>query len=420
MSLTDNDVTAVVVDSYSAGNYFPAALATLGVHHFIHVQSTPELIPTMAPPRLTDYAENIVCTDESAVVDRLRAYAPVCVIPGQESSVLLTDRLSEALGVPSNGTRLSRARRDKYEMIEALRRAGVRCAGQFKSGDPAALADWAERGGSYPVVLKPVDSAGTDGVLICSNAQQVEAAARKILATTNLFGAPNTEALAQTYLEGTEYIVDTVSSDGHRYVCGVWEYEKTMLPGGNRIYDKDILLDPDSSPVPELISYVDEVLKAIDIRWGPAHSEVIMTPDGPALVEIASRLNGNIDPGTHDVCLGTNQVALSALAYVRPEEFQKEFGDRVYDRRQPAIVYNTPTELSGVVDSVDQAVVDEILGLESVHHAVVKLKPGGRIRPTLDLMSSTMRIYLTAPSHERLMADYERCRQLKDSVYRVR
>jgi hypothetical protein len=410
--------TAVVVDAYSAGNYFPAELSKLGVRQLVHVQSTPELIPTMAPPRLSDYVENIVYTESA--ISRLREYAPVCVIAGQESAVLLADRLSSALGVPSNGTRLSLARRDKYEMIETLRRAGVRCARQCKSGDPAVLTAWAERENTFPIVVKPVNSAGTDGVLICSSVREVESAARKVLGSSNLFGEPNTEALAQTYLDGIEYIVDTVSSDGQRFVCGVWEYEKTLLPGGNRIYDKDILLDPRVAPVPELVSYVDDVLDAINIRWGPAHSEVIMTPEGPALVEIAARVNGNIDPGTHDVCLGTNQVTLSALGYVRPDEFGKTYGNRVYERVQPAVVYNTPTELFGVVDAIDEAVLEEIRGLDSVHNVIVKLKPGGPIRPTVDLMSSTMRIYLTAPNQDLLLADYEQCRQLKDFVYRVK
>jgi biotin carboxylase len=419
MSSTGNQPSAVVVDAYSAGNYFPAALATLGLRRLIHVQSTPDFIPTMAPPRLTDYAENIICTDEAAVVERLREHSAVCVIPGQESAVRLADRLSEALGVPSNGSALSRARRDKYEMIETLRRAGIRCARQFKSADPAALVEWADRGGTYPVVVKPVDSAGTDNVYICHGPEEVMAAARCIRACRNLFGIPNTEALIQSYLAGTEYIVDTVSCDGHRYACGVWEYEKSLLPIGQRIYDRDILVDPDNAPVPELVSYVDEVLDALNIRWGPAHAEVIMTAEGPALVEIAARLNGNIDPGTHDVCLGTNQVALSALAYVRPEEFLTQFGDRVYRRLQLAVVYNTPTVLDGQVDSVDQAVVDKIRALESVHQVVVKLKPGSRIRPTVDLMSSTMRIYLTAASQAQLMADYTESSRLKDSVYRV-
>lgn len=172
--------------------------------------------------------------------------------------------------------------------------------------------------------------------------------------------------------------------------------------------------------MPALIAYVDEVLAALDVRWGPAHAEVIVTDEGPALVEIGTRLNGNIDAGFHDVCLGHNQAALAALAYTRPEEFQARYGGRTYRRVQPAVVYNAPTELDGSVESVDPAVVEEISGLGSVHRVAVKLSPGSRIRPTVDLLTSPLRVYLTDPQEERVTAEYRRARELKDAVYRVR
>ncbi|WP_329563732.1 ATP-grasp domain-containing protein [Kitasatospora sp. NBC_01266] len=417
-SLTEPPV-AVVVDGYSAGNYYPEAFARLGAR-VLHVQSTPELIPAMLAPDLAAYAENIVSGDEQVLADKLRPYHPVCVIPGQESAVMLADRLSEALGVPSNGTARSRARRDKYEMIEALREAGVRCADQFKSGDVEAVVAWAEARGSYPVVVKPLSSAASDGVHVCHDSAQVRGAAETVLAVPDIFGGTNTEILVQSYLKGTEYIVDTVSSDGRRYACGVWQYEKTLLPSGKNIYNRDILLDAQRDPVPALIAYVDEVLAALDVRWGPAHAEVIVTDEGPALVEIGTRLNGNIDAGFHDVCLGHNQAALAALAYTRPEEFQARYGGRTYRRVQPAVVYNAPTELDGSVESVDPAVVEEISGLGSVHRVAVKLSPGSRIRPTVDLLTSPLRVYLTDPQEERVTAEYRRARELKDAVYRVR
>jgi hypothetical protein len=211
-----------------------------------------------------------------------------------------------------------------------------------------------------------------------------------------------------------------VSCAGQRYVCGIWQYEKSLLPSGKNIYDKDILVDPDSDPAPALIAYVDEVLKALNIGWGPAHAEVIVTPDGPALVEIGARLNGNLHPGFHDVCLGNNQAALTAKAYLRPEEFQQEFGGRAYRKLQSAVVYNAPTVLDGVVASVDETVVDEIRKLQSVHLASVKLKPGARIRPTIDLLTTPLRVFMTAPSQEQLMSEYQEIRRLKDFVYHVR
>ena len=240
-----------------------------------------------------------------------------------------------------------------------------------------------------------------------------------MLASRNIFGMSNQEVLVQSYLEGTEYIVDTVSSDGNHYVCGVWEYEKSLLPSGQNIYDKDILLDPRAHPVPELVSYVTAVLGVLNIKWGAAHAEVIMTPDGPALVEVGARLNGNMHPRFHDVCLGHNQAGLTAQAYLHPAEFRCAYGGKVYRRLQPAVVYNAPTVFDGIVAQVDQSAVDEIGRLESVYLVSVKLKPGSRIRPTVDLPSSPLRVYLTGASSEQLVSDYAKIRRLKDRVYRL-
>ncbi|WP_329232241.1 ATP-grasp domain-containing protein [Streptomyces sp. NBC_01460] len=416
---TGSRPVAVIVDGYSAGNFYPAAFAAHGTD-VVHVQSTPELIPAMAPPDLTAYARNVVGTDESALVGLLRDLGPVCVIAGQESSVPLADRLSEAVGVPSNGSALSSARRDKYEMIEAQRRAGVRCAQQFKTDAPDAAVAWAEDHGRYPVVVKPLSSAASDGVVVCDGPDAVRTAARTVLDAPNMFGLANTEVLVQSYLKGTEYIVDTVSCDGERYVCGVWEYEKTLLPSGKNIYNRDLLADPDDNPVvATLTSYVDEVLAALGIAWGPSHAEVIVTDEGPVLVEIGTRLNGNLNAPFHDVCLGHNQAALTAQAYTRPDEFRARYAGRTYTRKQPAAVYNTPTEQDGVVESVDGTAVAEIRSLESVFLATVKFAPGSRITPTVDLLTSSMRVFLTAPGEATLTADYEKVRSLKDAVYRT-
>ncbi|WP_274563189.1 ATP-grasp domain-containing protein [Streptomyces spiramyceticus] len=413
--------TAVIVDGYSTGTFLPPAFARLGID-LVHVHSTADPMSTMLQPDLGAYRENFHCPDDAAferTVEALTALGPVAVLAGQEPGVPLADALSERLGLATNGTALSSARRDKYEMIEALRRAGVHCADQYKSTSPQALADWAERAGSYPVVVKPLSSASTDHVYRCHSSAEVLAAARAVLGSTDIFDRPNTEALVQSFLEGTEYIVDTVSVDGDRYVCGVWEYEKQILPGGKNIYDLDVLLDPDTEPVPELIAYVDTVLKALGIEHGPAHAEVIMTPQGPALVEIGARLNGNMNPGFHDICLGANQADLTALAYARPQEFTDRYAGRVYSPRAAAAVHSTRTELDGVVEAVNQDVVDRIAALPSVHLVGVKLAPGKRISPTADLLTSPMRIFLTAPDPATIRADRDTIQTLKDDVYEV-
>jgi biotin carboxylase len=413
---------AVIVDAYSSGNFLPPAFARLGVR-VVHVQSTPELMPSMLGPNLDDYLDNIICADErdiDAVAEAVRRHAPIAVLAGQEPGVPLADALSERLGLATNGSALSVARRDKFRMIEAVRAAGLRCADQFLAADPEELAAWAEARNGYPVVVKPLSSASTDNVFICRSADEVRAAARRVLSSCDIYDVANTQALVQSYLPGTEYIVDTVGVDGRHYVCGVWEYEKTVLESGKNIYDKDVLRDPSEWPAPELIAYVEQVLDALGIRHGPAHVEVIMTPDGPALVELGARLNGNMHPGFHDVCLGANQADLIALAYARPAEFLERYAGRVGTPRQAAIVHNTQTQLEGEVVGVEQAVVDKISALPTVYLVSVKLAPGKRLRPTIDLLSSPLRIFMTGADPAELQADYEAIQALKDEVYQLR
>jgi biotin carboxylase len=310
-------------------------------------------------------------------------------------------------------------RRDKYDMIEALRRAGVPCADQFKSDDAGQVADWAARRGQFPVVVKPLTSAATDHVAVCRNEDEVRRAAEAVLAASTIFDDPNEEVLVQSYLAGTEYVVDMVSSHGRRYTCGVWEYRK-KLRGMHNIYDTEVVLPHDEHPVPELIAYVDAALSALGIDHGSSHAEVIMTPDGPVLVEVGARTGGNMYPAFHNHCLGGNQADIAALAYLRPEEFRQTRADRTYRKLREGWVYSTPTDLDGIVDAWDEAVLDEIDGLGSVFWKQIKAQPGGRIQPTVSLKTSTMKICMLADTAEQLTADYVRIRDLKDKAFRLR
>ncbi|EFG03777.1 ATP-grasp domain-containing protein [Streptomyces clavuligerus] len=407
--------TAVVVDGYYNAASLPPAFARRGFS-VVHVQSTPEPIPSWTPPDLSVYRENIVHTDDASTVRRLKEYDPVCVIAGQEPGVPLADRLSETLGLPTNGTRLSGARRDKYAMAEALRAAGLCCADQFRSGRADEIVAWVRARGSYPVVLKPLRSCNTDGVTVCATADEVRRAAEQVLTSRDAFGAPNTEVLVQSYLDGDEYIVDTVSRDGEHFVSSVWKYEKTLVDGRN-LYDKDILVPPGDAPAPQLMAYVRQALDALGIRHGPAHSEVKMTSRGPALVETGARLSGGMLPEVHDLCLGQNQADLTVLAHTDPGEFRRRYAGRSYRPRQAAMGYTVATTADGVVRAVDEEVVARIGALPTVRRTVLNLAPGQRIRPTVDLATCTMRVHLTGPTQEAVLADYARVRALKDRVY---
>lgn len=409
----------VLVDAYTSGGYLAPEFTALGAQ-VVHVQSTTEFMPSMPAPQLSGYAASIVHTDLDTTVRALAGYRPVCVLPGQEPGVLLADALAERLGTPSNGTASSLARRDKYEMIACLRDAGLYGPDQYVHADPDALVDWAESGPGYPVVAKPRRSAAGDGVYVCGTAEELRSAAKAVLAAETIYGEPNHDVLVQSYLRGTEYVVDMVGYQGRRYVCGVWEYRKRLLPSGRNIYDREYLLSPGEAPADALISYVGDVLDALGIRYGPTHAEVILTPNGPALVEVGARIAGNMHPGFHDRCAGANQATVTALAYLDPDRFNAGYGDRVYTKRADAMCVTTATERCGTVTAIDTAAVRAIEALPTVYGLNLKVAPGGVLQPTVDLYSSTMRIFLCGPSRAAIEHDYQRIEELKDSVYRIR
>ncbi|MGW0737718.1 ATP-grasp domain-containing protein [Streptomyces sp. NPDC002851] len=409
----------VLVDAYGTGNYLPAAFNRLGID-VIHVQSSAEPIARMQPWDRTAYLDWLVHNPDGSTERALKEIEPRFVLPGQEPGVLLADRLSEALDVRTNGTTFSDARRDKYKMIETVSAAGLRTAQQLLTDDAEEAVAWAEANGYWPCVAKPLASASTDGVSVCRNADALRSAFRSVLSTTTVFNGSNTEVLVQSYLEGTEYIVDTVSVDGHAFVCGVWQYEKCLLPNGKPIYNRDILLSPTNPVVRTLINYTRAVLDTLRIHNGPAHTELIITQDGPALVEVGARVNGHLHPGFHDTAIGVNSADLTALAYLRPREFLARYGGGVYERRQQATVYNAPTTLSGTVTSVNEALVKEIRDRPSVVDLVVKRRPGDVIVPTHDLLTSPLRVFLTAADPVTLELDYRFIESVRESVYEVR
>jgi hypothetical protein len=408
---------AVVVDGYLTGRHLQPAFARLGLDT-VHVQSTPELLTSMFAPDLSVYLDHIVHYGQlSDTVATLEKYAPMCVVPGMEPGVTLADALSEALGVPSNGTALSPARRDKYQMIETLRANGLRCADQFTSGDPEALVAWARARGDYPVVVKPLQSAATDHVRVCHTPDQVRAAAAAVLASRDIYDQANPLALVQSYLAGTEYVVNMVSCAGHRYVTDTWRYHKRLVDSAYPVYDIEELLTPEVEPVAELIEYTGRVLDALGIQFGPSHAEVMLTADGPALVEVGARVTGHLQPGFHDASAGHNQADLTALAYARPAEFIERFSGGVYRKRREAVCCLTPTALNGTVAAIDEAVLEEIRALPTVYAIDVKVQPGSRIRPTTDLYSSTLRVYLCGESSEAIRADHARLLDLADHAF---
>lgn len=150
--------------------------------------------------------------NEDDVVRALAAHAPVAVICGSEFGVEAADTIAARLGLRGNDPKLSTARRDKSRMSEVLAAAGVPVAAQLRATTSEQVLRWREEQALDEVVLKPLDSAGSEDVFFCTDGLEIAGAVKRILGKDNLMMRANRSVLAQERLEGAE-LVSTPSAD---------------------------------------------------------------------------------------------------------------------------------------------------------------------------------------------------------------
>jgi hypothetical protein len=399
---------AVVVDAYSTGARLAPRFAAAGMP-VLHVQSSPTLPHFYERGfRAGDFVENVVHEgDLEATAARVAAHDPAFVVVGAEPGVPLADALSERLGLPSNGSALSAARRDKNAMGEALRAAGLRTAEALKTANPAEAVAWAAQRGGAPVVVKPLDSAGTDGVVICREPAAIEATFAASLGRPNALHGANEELLVQELLEGTQLFVNSVSWDGVHHVSEVWRDNK-LRRGANFIYDYEELLPRHGEQQDQVVPYVESVLDALGIRFGPAHTEVMLTATGPVLVESGARMHGSVPDEIVDRCTPSHQT-LTAEAYLDPDSVARR-AQRPYELAAGAYCVMLISQHEGTIAS-DQG-LREIEALPSFAGTISMLGPGDQLKRTVDLFSCPGIIYLVDPDRAQLKRDYDRIREL--------
>merc|ERR1712048_61212 len=89
----------------------------------------------------------------------------VACIAGGEAGVDYADALSEYLGLLTNGTDIPN-RRDKKIQQELIHDAGLRSVCQCAGSEFCEVENFLKTE-EYPLVLKPTESAGSDGVKLC-------------------------------------------------------------------------------------------------------------------------------------------------------------------------------------------------------------------------------------------------------------
>ena len=199
----------VIVDPYSTGCCIAKEFMNRGFHVIcLWTKGFAEEMKTHVPLSVAGQLKYFAETDEQETLEKTKEecqkvagkYRVIACLAGGEAGVDLADALSEALGVRTNGTDIPN-RRDKKLQQELIRKAGLRSVRQAGGTKFDEVEPFLRRE-PFPVVLKPVESAGSDGVKLCHSMEEAKDHFNQLMKSQMVNGGDCPAVLCQEFLKG--------------------------------------------------------------------------------------------------------------------------------------------------------------------------------------------------------------------------
>ncbi len=244
---------------------------------------------------LSDYLRVRSLWDEAALIEEVSRW-----LAGRsldrieclwEPGMLLAARLRESFGVAGLNVAQTVPFRNKEEMKRLLDAAGIRTPRHLTATDEAGIRAATERIG-YPVILKPIDGAGSADTYRVANAAELSQAIAKVRHVRELS--------VEEFIDGEEYTFDTVSIDGRPAFYNIAWYRPRPLKARSEEWISPqviALRDPDQPLLRKGVEMGLAVLEALGFESGFTHMEWYMKANG----EVVFGEIGGRPPGAHQV-----------------------------------------------------------------------------------------------------------------------
>lgn len=300
---------------------------------------------------------------------------------GWEETQLVVAEAADALGLALNPPASLRAVNDKAQMRRLLARYGLSTVRTVELDSPDGVAGVL---GEFelPVVVKPTQLAGSRCVRLVRQPEDLAEWA-DALAEDGYRGP----VLVEEFLRGKEFSVETLSAGGLHHVIGITAKQLTPLP----LFVETGHLHPAplaSADQQAIVDLVTAFLGAAGYRFGPTHTEVILTETGPKIVESQARLGGDRIPLLVEIATGFDiDAAIFRALAGKPIEpvIASKVGAITYFQLRPGRL----EELSGLA---------EIEALSEVHELRFPFSVGDPVPETLSSGTRHGHVVFEAPS----------------------
>ncbi|HAT2044895.1 TPA: ATP-grasp domain-containing protein [Legionella pneumophila] len=400
----------VIVDPLSSGIELAPAFKARGIPAIAVTLKPLDWIGFGANMQTSDFIE--IIPDQPNLVEILAKYDPIAIIPGTEEGVPLAEALAINLTPQfANDPEKSQNRLHKALMQKALQEAGVPALKTLNTASENEVEAWIRTNGliDSPLIIKPPVSAGSDKVFhIPARGEWKKAFNQALSEPSKITGKNNETVVVQEQAIGTEFAVGTVSANGKHYLAHLIQYNKTSFNDRKTVYDYVEFVPYSEEIYGELFDYTKKALDALGIRWGAAHNEIMLTKDGPRLIETGARMCGGPVVGFAREATGSSQADKLVEIYVDGGVSTEEY---VFKKTVVPVFLKSPAK--GKISNVEAFA--DLSKLPTFLNEHIWFKNGDLVPQTVDYLTSIGIIGL-AGDRDSILLDYEKIRSMESKL----
>lgn len=221
--------------------------------------------------------------DPEFIVDCARRRGVQAIVAiATDVSVPAVARACASLGLPAIPVEAADISVNKLMQRNRLRAAGLRVPQYMPFNNAEEACRNAARIG-FPVVVKPSDAAGSRGVSLVQDERDVISSAEEALEVSR-----SKTGLVEEYVKGAEISVEGFVVEGAFHAICLSEKTRTPPPYllDTAVFFPDTLSREERASVLALAS---DAVAACGFNTCPVHMEILRSPEGPVVVELAAR-----------------------------------------------------------------------------------------------------------------------------------
>lgn len=303
--------------------------------------------------------------------------------------------INQRLGLPGIPVDVAEASHNKAKMKERWLRAGVSTPASDEVGNKNEARRLASKHG-YPVMVKAVDNSASRGTrVVCSEAELESAVDDAFHHSTT------SSCLIEQFVKGEEQSVETVMHRGQQLRAGMVDRHYDFFP-----YPIEVgHTNPSHLPADvqeQIFRVVGHAAQSLGIDNGPAKADMILTRQGPMILEMPARLSGGFHSQyTTPLALGMNPIRAVMRQSLGDDRFQE---DLIPTRNEFSLchaLFPPPGKIRSITGFA------EAQALEGVKHIFLYKQLGETIESYQNCADRPCYVIIHASSREKLWSTFE-------------